>query len=113
MNKKEQRIAITRAFRVKLVESQGEDFRFVEDDVMLLFDFVKDGVEYKGLEYHRGMNEVFNPISRWADRHGDNAKHFAYEDVCDELNAELDEIRARVEEQAMFEKINKGLGIQK
>ncbi len=111
MNKKEQRIAITRAFKAKLIESQGEDFSFVEDDVMLLFDFVKDGVVYKGLEYHRGMNEVFNPVARWADGHGDNTKHFAYEDVCDELNAELDEIRARVEEQAMFEKINTGLGL--
>jgi len=29
------------------------------------------------------------------------------------LNDELEEIRARVEEQAMFEKINKGLGLEK
>jgi hypothetical protein len=29
------------------------------------------------------------------------------------LNDELEEIRAKVEEQAMFEKINKGLGIAK
>ena len=113
MNKKEQRMAITRAFREKLVESQGPDFSFMEDDVMLIFDYKKDGTVYKGLEYHRGMHEVFNPVARWAEGHGDNTKHFAYEAICDELNEELEEIRARVEEQAMFEKINKGLGIQK
>jgi hypothetical protein len=113
MNKKEQRMAITRAFREKLVETQGKEFRFDEDDVMLIFEFIKDGVVYKGLEYHRGMHEVFNPVARWADGHGDNTKHFAYEAICDELNEELEEIRARVEEQAMFEKINKGLGIAK
>jgi hypothetical protein len=113
MNKKEQRMAITRAFREKLVETQGKEFSFMEDDVMLIFDFIKGGVVYKGLEYHRGMNEVFNPVSRWADGHGDNTKHFAYEAICDMLNDELEEIRAKVEEQAMFEKINKGLGIAK
>jgi molybdopterin synthase catalytic subunit len=80
---------------------------------MLIFDFIKDGVVYKGLEYHRGMNEVFNPVRRWAEGHGDNTKHFAYEAISDMLNDELEEIRAKVEEQAMFEKINKGLGIQK
>jgi hypothetical protein len=113
MNKKEQRMAITRAFREKLVETQGKEFSFDEDDVMLIFDFIKGGLVYKGLEYHRGMNEVFNPVSRWADGHGDNTKHFAYEAICDMLNDELEEIRAKVEEQAMFEKINKGLGIAK
>ncbi len=113
MNKKEQRMAITRAFRAKLVETQGKEFSFDEDDVMLIFDFIKDGVVYKGLEYHRGMNEVFNPVRRWAEGHGDNTKHFAYEAVADMLNDELEEIRAKVEEQAMFEKINKGLGIAK
>jgi hypothetical protein len=113
MNKKEQRMAITRAFREKLVETQGKEFRFDEDDVMLIFEFIKDGVVYKGLEYHRGMHEVFNPVARWADGHGDNTKHFAYEAICDELNEELEEIRARVEEQAMFEKINTGLGLEK
>jgi hypothetical protein len=113
MNKKEQRMAITRAFREKLVETQGKEFSFMEDDVMLIFDFIKGGLVYKGLEYHRGMNEVFNPVSRWADGHGDNTKHFAYEAICDMLNDELEEIRAKVEEQAMFEKINKGLGIAK
>jgi len=113
MNKKEQRMAITRAFREKLVETQGKEFSFDEDDVMLIFDFIQGGVVYKGLEYHRGMNEVFNPVSRWADGHGDNTKHFAYEAICDMLNEELEEIRAKVEEQAMFEKINKGLGIAK
>jgi hypothetical protein len=111
MNKKEQRMAITRAFREKLVETQGKEFSL--DDVMLIFDFIKGGVVYKGLEYHRGMNEVFNPVSRWADGHGNNDKHFAYEAICDMLNDELEEIRAKVEEQAMFEKINKGLGITK
>ena len=113
MNKKEQRMAITRAFRAKLVETQGNEFSFDEDDVMLIFDFIKDGVVYKGLEYHRGLGEVFNPVSRCAEGHGDNTKHFAYEAICDELNDELEEIRAKVEEQAMFEKINKGLGIAK
>ena len=113
MNKKEQRIAITRAFRAKLVESQGPDFTFMEDDVMLIFDYKKDGTVYKGLEYHRGMNEVFNAESRWADGHGDNTKYFAYEAICDMLNDELEEIKAKVQEQAMFEKINKGLGIAK
>ena len=63
MNKKEQRMAITRAFRAKLVETQGKEFSFDEDDVMLIFDFIKGGVVYKGLEYHRGMNEVFNPVA--------------------------------------------------
>jgi hypothetical protein len=29
------------------------------------------------------------------------------------LNDELEEIRAKVEEQAMFEKVNKGLGLLK
>mgnify|MGYP000701438843 CR=1 FL=1 len=86
---------------------------FDEDDVMLIFDFIKDGVVYKGLEYHRGLGEVFNPVRRWAEGHGDNTKHFAYEAICDMLNDELEEIRAKVEEQAMFEKINKGLGIAK
>ena len=113
MNKKEQRMAITRAFREKLVETQGKEFSFDEDDVMLIFDFIKGGLVYKGLEYHRGMNEVFNPVAQWADGHGDNTKHFAYEAICDMLNDELEEIRAKVEEQAMFEKINKGLGIAK
>lgn len=113
MNKKEQRMAITRAFRAKLVETQGNGFSFIEDDVMLIFDFIKDGVAYMGLEYHRGLGEVFNPVRRWAEGHGDNTKHFAYEAICDELNDELEEIRAKVEEQAMFEKINKGLGIAK
>ncbi len=42
MNKKEQRMAITRAFRAKLVETQGKEFSFDEDDVMLIFDFIKD-----------------------------------------------------------------------
>jgi len=113
MNKKEQRMAITRAFRAKLVESQGPDFSFDEDDVMLIFDYKKNDTVYKGLEYHRGQNEVFNPVSRWADGHGDNTKHFAYEAICDMLNDELEEIKAKVQEQAMFEKINKGLGIRK
>jgi hypothetical protein len=113
MNKKEQRMAITRAFREKLVETQGKEFRFDEDDVMLIFDFIKGGVVYKGLEYHRGMNEVFNPVVQWAKGHGDNTKHFAYEAICDMLNDELEEIKAKVQEQAMFEKINKGLGIAK
>jgi hypothetical protein len=113
MNKKEQRMAITRAFRTKLVESQGPDFSFDEDDVMLIFDYKKDDTVYKGLEYHRGMNEVFNPVRRWAEGHGDNTRHFAYEAICDMLNDELEEIKAKVQEQAMFEKINKGLGIQK
>ena len=80
---------------------------------MLIFEFIRDGLVYKGLEYHRGMNEVFNPVARWAEGHGDNTKHFAYEAICDELNDELEEIRARVEEQAMFEKVNKGLGLLK
>lgn len=113
MNKKEQRIAITRAFKALLIESQGEDFSFTEDDAMLLFDFKKDGKLFKDLEYFRGHNEVYNPITRWADGHGDNTEHFAYEKIVDELNEELDEIRAKVEEQAMFEKINKGLGLEK
>lgn len=129
MNKKEQRIAITRAFKALLIKSQGEDFGFVEDDAVLLFDYKKDGKLFKDLEYFRGYNEVYNPITRWADRHGDNTEFFAYEKIVDELNDELDEIRAKVEEQAMFEKIekemfekieramlekiNKGLGIQK
>ena len=113
MNKKEQRIAITRAFKAKLIESQGEDFSFVEDDAVLLFDYKKDGKVFKDLEYFRGMNEVFNPISEWAKGHGDNTEHDAYEEIVDMLNDELEEIRARVEEQAMFEKINKGLGLAK
>ena len=113
MNKKEQRMAITRAFRVKLVETQGNEFSFDEDDAMLIFDFIEDGKVFKGLEYHRGLGEVFNPVNRWAEGHGDNTKHFAYEAICDELNEELEEIRAKVEEQAMFEKINKGLGLAK
>lgn len=113
MNKKEQRMAITRAFREKLVETQGKEFTFDEDDAMLIFEFIRGGVVYKGLEYHRGLGEVFNPVARWAEGHGDNTKHFAYEAICDELNDELEEIRAKVEEQAMFEKINKGLGLAK
>ena len=47
MNKKEQRMAITRGFRTKLVESQGLDFSFDEDDVMLIFDYKKDDTVYK------------------------------------------------------------------
>ena len=113
MNKKEQRMAITRAFREKLVETQGKEFRFDEDDVMLIFEFIKDGVVYKGLEYHRGMHEVFNPVARWADGHGDNTKHFAYEAICDELNDELEEIRARVEERQCLKKSTKALGWKK
>ena len=113
MNKKEQRMAITRAFRAKLVETQGNEFSFDEDDAMLIFDFIRGGKVFKGLEYHRGLGEVFNPVARWAEGHGDNTKHFAYEAICDELNEELEEIRAKVEEQAMFEKINKGLGLTK
>ena len=113
MNKKEQRIAITRAFKAKLIESQGEDFSFVEDDAVLLFDYKKDGKVFKDLEYFRGMNEVFNPVRQWAEGHGDNTEHFAYEEIVDMLNEELEEIRAKVEEQAMFEKINKGLGLAK
>jgi len=113
MNKKEQRIAITRAFKALLIESQGEDFSFVEDDAVLLFDYKKDGKLFKDLEYFRGHNEVYNPVRRWAEGHGDNTEFFAYDKIVDELNDELEEIRAKVEEQAMFEKINKGLGIQK
>ena len=120
MNKKEQRIAITRAFKAKLIESQGEDFSFIEDDAVLLFDYKKDGKVFKNLEYFRGMNEVFNPISEWAEGHGDNTEHDAYEEIVDMLNDELEEIRNQVAEEAdieatkkMFEKINKGLGIQK
>lgn len=113
MNKKEQRIAITRAFRALLVESQGQDFSFMEDDVMLIFDYKSGDKVYKGLEYHRGQNEVYNPIIRWADGYGDNTEYYANEAICDMLNDELAEIRAKVEEQAMFEKVNKGLGIQK
>ena len=113
MNKKEQRIAITRAFKAKLIESQGEDFSFVEDDAVLLFDYEKDGKVFKDLEYFRGMNEVFNPVGQWAEGHGDNTEHDAYEKIVDMLNEELEEIRAKVEEQAMFEKINKGLGLAK
>ena len=113
MNKKEQRIAITRAFKAKLIESQGEDFSFVEDDAVLLFDYKKDGKVFKDLEYFRGQNEVYNPVRQWAEGHGDNTEHFAYEEIVDMLNDELEDIRAKVEEQAMFEKINKGLGIQK
>ena len=113
MNSKEKKMAITRAFREKLVETQGNEFSFDEDDAMLIFEFIKDGVVYEGLEYHRGLGEVFNPVRRWAEGHGDNTKHFAYKAICDELNEELEKIRARVEEQAMFEKTNKGLGIAK
>jgi len=113
MNKKEQRIAITRAFKALLIESQGEDFSFVEDDAVLLFDYKKDGKLFKDLEYFRGHNEVYNPVRQWAEGHGDNTEFFAYDKIVDELNDELEEIRVKVEEQAMFEKINKGLGIQK
>ena len=94
MNQKERRIATTRAFKAKLIKSQGPDFSFDEDDVMLIFDFKKpNGEVIKGLEYHRGQNEVYNPIIKWAEGHGDNTEFFKNEEVVDSLNQMLEEIK--------------------
>ena len=113
MTLKEKRMQTTRELKAILVESQGPDFRFEESGPVLVFDFKKDGVVYEGLEYHRGNREVFNPIMRWVEGHGDNTKYDAYEAIVDMLNDELQEIKIRIEERAFFEKINKGLGLQK
>ena len=94
MNQKERRIATTRAFKAELIKSQGPDFSFDEDDVMLIFDFKKpDGEVIKGLEYHRGQNEVYNPIIKWAKGYGDNTQYYKNEEVVDSLNQMLEEIK--------------------
>jgi hypothetical protein len=95
MNQKERRIATTRAFKAELIKSQGPDFSFDEDDVMLIFDFRKpDGEIIQGLEYHRGQNEVYNPIMKWAEGHGDNTNYYKNEEVVGSLNQMLEEIKA-------------------
>ena len=99
MNQKERRIATTRAFKAELIKSQGPDFAFDEDDVMLIFDFkTKDGEVIEGLEYHRGMNEVFNPIIKWAEGHGDNTQYYKNEAVVEELNNLLEGIKEDIAE---------------
>ena len=94
MNKREFRIATTRAFKAELIKTQGPDFSFEEDDVMLIFDFKKpDGEVIKGLEYHRGQTEVHNPIIQWAKGHGDNTQYYKNEEVVKELNKIIDQIQ--------------------
>ena len=104
MNQKERRIATTRAFKAELIKSQGPDFSFDEDDVMLIFDFkTKDGELIEGLEYHRGQNEVYNPIIKWAKGHGDNTQYYKNEEVVDELNNLLEDIKKNIAEEALVE----------
>ena len=102
MNQRERRIATTRAFKAELIKSQGPEFEFYEDDVMLIFDFkTKDGELIEGLEYHRGMNEVYNPIIKWAKGHGDNTQYYKNEAVADELNNLLEDIKKNIAEEAL------------
>ena len=97
MNQKERRIATTRAFKAELIKSQGLDFSFDEYGVMLIFDFKKpNGEVIKGLEYHRGQNEVYNPIIRWAEGHGDNTQYYKNEEVVDSLNQMLEKIKGEL-----------------